>query len=85
MSAEYGQTYNDKFQYKVRRLEDTFVTTIHDGYIVHVFDITGASGDCSYDQEAVEVKVTREGDIKILNHSSVFHVPASRGQICVPP
>lgn len=79
--AQYGQTRNNNYVYDVQKLEDTYVETIADGYIVHVFYTPGI-GCGPFETEAVEVKVTRDGQIEEINRIPVYRDPAN-DMLCV--
>jgi hypothetical protein len=81
--VEYGLTYHDTFKYSVPKVEDSFVSTVDDGFLVHVFDIP-EYGCSPYDLEAVEVKVTRDGQTIIINRSPVYHNPSGGGMCPIP-
>lgn len=74
--AEYGQTRKNNYVYEVQKLEDTYVETIADGYIVHVFYTPGI-GCGPFKTEAVAVKVTHDGQIEEINRTPVYRDPAN--------
>jgi hypothetical protein len=75
-SAQYGQTKNSKYVYSVSEVEDTFVETIADGYLVHLF-YTPSVGCGPFNTEAVEVKVTFDGYIQEMNRYPIYRDPSN--------
>jgi len=80
-SAEYGQSVNSKYVYSVSEVEDTFVETIADGYLVHLF-YTPSAGCGPFNTEAVEVKVTFDGYLQEMNRYPIYRDP-SNDNLCV--
>ena len=72
--ASYGMTYNPKYKYEVLSLEDTFVETVADGYIVHAFDYQffGCGPHYYY---AVAVKVTFDGQVDAIEWTKIYRDP----------
>jgi len=75
--AKYGQTKNKDYIYSVQVIEDTFVETIADGYIVHVFD---TNSSCEpFQTWLVSIKVTFDGQLTILNRSIIYNDSSQSG------
>jgi hypothetical protein len=71
--AYYGQAKNNDYIYSVEVLEDTYVETIADGYIVHVFDTYSTCE--KFETKSVDVNVTRDGHLTELNRTLVYTDP----------
>ena len=78
-TANYNQTKLSDYVFTVEELEDTYVETITDGYIVHVF-YTPPFGCGVFETSAVEVKVTYDGQIEEVERHPVYH---TKDSICV--
>jgi len=78
VSARYGLTYEQKYEYEVSSLEDTYVETVPDGYIVHAFDyqIFGCGPHYYY---AIPVKVTFDGQVEPLEWTEIYRNPEEDG------
>jgi len=74
----YDLKFNLKYRYEVRTLEDTYVETTGEGYIVHAFDYQffGCGPHYYY---AVTLSVTSDGRVTELNRTPVFRDPATDG------
>lgn len=72
--ASYGLKYDPKYKYEVSSLEDTYVETVTDGYIVHAFNYQfyGCGPHYYY---AVDVKVTFDGWVEPLEWTQVYRDP----------
>jgi len=72
--ASYGMAYDPKFKYKVSSLEDTYVESVADGYIVHAFDYQffGCGPHYYY---AVDVMVTFDGQVEPLEWIKIYRDP----------
>jgi hypothetical protein len=75
--AYYGQTKKKDYEYFVQTLEDTFVETVVDGYIVHVFNTYSVCA--AYETKSVQVKVTYDGYLTELNKTLVYRDPTQIG------
>jgi hypothetical protein len=73
--VSYGQTKQSYYIYNVKVLEDTFVETLADGYLVHVFDYDGLGCGPKYTY-SVEAKVTYDGNIKEVSRNPVYRDPS---------
>jgi hypothetical protein len=71
--AQYNQTKQHDVVYSVSKLEDTFVETILDGYIVHAF-FTAPFGCAPFETESAEVKITHDGKIAKVNYLPVYRL-----------
>lgn len=80
-SVQYGQTRKDNFVYYVQKIEDTYVETDSKGYIVHLFE-TRTIGCGPFDTNAVEVKVSRDGQVEEVSRFPVYRDPSEDG-LCV--
>ncbi len=81
LSAYYGIQYDPAYEYEVDSIEDTYVTSETDGYLVHLF----------YDQvfgcgphwiSEVDVYVSIEGNIEERNSQALFRDP-NLDELCV--
>ncbi len=77
--ANYNQAQLNDFIYTVQELEDSYVETTTDGYIVHVF-YTPPFGCGVFETSAVKVKVSYEGHIEEIDRYPVYH---TKDTICV--
>ena len=73
--ASYGQTKRDDYVYSVKELEDTFVETDAIGYLVHVF-YTRTFGCGPFETNAVEIKVTYNGNVEEISRHPVYRDPS---------
>jgi hypothetical protein len=71
-SASYGQTKHKEYEYYVKLLEDTFVESLTDGYLVHVFKNSGRFCGEDRDTYAVVVKVTYDGNVEEVSRNPVY-------------
>lgn len=78
-TAKFNQTKSSEYIYTVRELEDTYVETIADGYIVHVF-YAPPFGCGVFETSAVDVKVTHDGKIEEIARHPVYH---TKDSICI--
>ncbi len=76
--ARYDMQFNIRYRYEVKSLEDTFVETTGDGYIVHVFDYQffGCGPHYYY---AVELMVTPDGRVQENSRIKIYRDPALDG------
>jgi len=74
----YDLKFNLKYRYEVRILEETYVETIGDGYIVHVFDYQffGCGPHYYY---AVDLNVTPDGRVGEISRTPIFRDPRLDG------
>jgi hypothetical protein len=81
LGVRYGLTTQADLRYFVKRLEDTNVQQIPQGYQVHLFDykVCGCGPHPTY---AVEVLVTSDGQVRELSREKIFEDPAE-DQLCV--
>ncbi len=79
--AGYGQTRRGDYVYSVKEMEDTFVETTTDGYLVHVFS-TPAFGCGPFETNAVQIKVTYDGNVEEVSRHPVYRDP-SEDNMCV--
>jgi hypothetical protein len=79
--ASYGQTKRSDYIYSAKELEDTFVESVTGGYLVHVF-YTPTQGCGPFVTRAVEIKVTYEGLVEVVNYFPVYRDP-SEDEICI--
>jgi hypothetical protein len=75
--AYYGQAKNKDYEYFTQTLEDTFVETVVDGYIVHVFNTYSVCD--AYETKSVQIKVTYDGHLTELNKTLVYRDPTRIG------
>jgi hypothetical protein len=78
-TAKYNQTESSKHVYMVQELEDTYIETTTDGYIVHVF-YAPLFGCGVFETSAVGVKVTHDGQIEEITRHIIYQTKES---ICV--
>jgi hypothetical protein len=78
-TAKYDQTKLSEYVYTVRELEDTYVETTTDGYVVHVF-YAPPFGCSVFETSAVDIKVTRDGQMEEIARHPVYH---TKDTICV--
>jgi hypothetical protein len=76
--AQYDMQFNIRYRYEVKSLEDTFVETTGDGYIVHVFDYQffGCGPHYYY---AVEIMVTPDGRVQENSRTKIYRDPLFDG------
>jgi len=74
----YDLKFNLKYRYEVRILEETYVETTGDGYIVHVFDYQffGCGPHYYY---AVDLNVTPDGRVGEISRTPIFRDPRLDG------
>ena len=77
----YGLTYNANYIYEVKTMEDTYVESVDDDYIVHLFDyeLFGCGPHYTY---AVAVLVTSDGNVYEISREPVYRDP-SEDDLCV--
>ena len=75
--AYYEQTKNKDYEYFAQTLEDTFVETVVDGYIVHVFNTYSVCD--AYETRSIQIKVTHDGYLTELNNTLVYRDPTRYG------
>lgn len=73
--AEYGQTQKSQYVYYAQELEDTYVETVENGYLVHLF-YTPVIGCGPFETVAIEEQVTRDGQVEEINRIPVYRDPA---------
>ena len=75
LSVRYDLEYDRKYKYVVDVIEDTHIEEIAGGYLVHLFSYNelgcGPHPTC-----AVDVQVTTQGAVKIVNSEAIFRDPA---------
>ena len=74
LSAYYGIQYDPAYKYEVDRIEDTYVTTDTDGYLVHLF-YDQAFGCGPHWISEVDVHVSVEGNIEERSSRQLFRNP----------
>jgi hypothetical protein len=81
LGVRYGLTSQPDLRYFVNQLEDTHVETVPQGYQVRLFDykLCGCGPHPTY---AVDVLVTRDGQIRELNREKIYEDPAE-DKLCV--
>lgn len=73
--AEYGLTYNPDYVYYVQELEETYVETLANEYMVHLFHISRIS--CGpFDTVTIDVRVTRDGQMEEVNLTRIYRDPS---------
>jgi hypothetical protein len=80
-SAAYGMEYDSSMKYEVDTLEDTYVTSESDGYILHLY-FHQFYGCGPHWTSAVDVHVSFEGVIKEVGQTQVFRDP-TLDELCV--
>lgn len=80
-SAAYGMEYDPSMKYEVRTLEDTYITSESDGYILHLY-YSQFYGCGPHWTSAVDVQVSFEGVIKEVGQTQVFRDP-NLDEVCV--
>jgi hypothetical protein len=75
--AKYGQRKNHRLVYSVGEFEDTYVKAVPDGYIVQLF-YTPLFGCPPFVTEAVEINVTYDGSITVMDRFPLYHDEASK-------
>ena len=80
-SASYGMEYDPTMEYEVRTLEDTYVTSESDGYILHLY-FHQFYGCGPHWTSAVDVHISFEGVIKEIGQTQVFRDP-TLDELCV--
>lgn len=78
-TAKYDQAESSEYVYTAKELEDTYVETTTDGYIVHVF-YAPPFGCGVFETSAVDVNVSRDGKIEEIARYPVYH---TKDSICV--
>jgi hypothetical protein len=78
-TAKYNQAKSSKYVYTVQELEETYVETTTDGYAVHVF-YAPPFGCGAFETNAVDIKVTYDGQIEEVARHPVYH---TKDSICV--
>jgi hypothetical protein len=71
--AQYDQTKRSDVIYWVLKLEDTYVDSTEDGYIVHVF-FTNPYGCAMFSTDVVDVKVTHDGNLEVINQHTTYYL-----------
>ena len=74
LSAAYGIQYDPAYAYEVDTIEDTYVTSDADGYLVHLFH-DQAFGCGPHWTSEVDVHVSFEGSIQERNVRQIFRDP----------
>ena len=74
LSAAYGLQYDPAYAYEVDTIEDTYVTSDADGYLVHLFH-DQAFGCGPHWTSEVDVHVSVEGIIQERNVRQIFRDP----------
>jgi hypothetical protein len=74
----YNQVFNIRYRYEVRTLDDTYVESTDDGYIVHVFDYQfyGCGPHYYY---AVDLNVTSDGRVDEISRTKIYRNPMLDG------
>lgn len=74
----YDQDLSSEYRYEVRTLEDTYVETKPEGYLVHVFDYQffGCGPHYYY---AVELLVTADGLVEEIRRQAIYRDPLLDG------
>lgn len=70
--AEYSIDPNANVKYLVDVIEETYVEETPAGYVVHLFDSDRRMGCVTDTIYAVDVLVTPEGEIEVINREAVF-------------
>ncbi len=80
-SAHYGLEAQRSFRYFVDRIEDTRVTPLQDGFLVHLFDyrLCGCGPHPTY---SVEIHVKNSGDWQETNRVRIYEDP-EQDDLCV--
>ena len=75
---QYDLKFDIRYRYEVETLEDTFVETTGDGYIVHAFDYQffGCGPHYYY---AVELMVTPDGRVQEKSRTKIYRDPLKDG------
>ena len=76
--AQYGLKKDANLSYTVRKLEDTYVKSLSDGYLVQVFH-RKIFGCGPFYTEAVELQVSYNEHVTELRRFPVYHDPAYDG------
>ena len=81
LSAYYNLGRDSELQYFVDTIEDTYVETTTDGYLVHLFyyKVFGCGPHFTY---AADVKVTTQGYVEEVNRKKIYKDPLEDG-LCV--
>jgi hypothetical protein len=81
LSAYYGIEFNPEYEYFVDKLEDTYVESSSDGYVVHLYNYQfyGCGPHLTY---AIDLLVTDQGMIEEINREAVYKDP-SEDTLCV--
>ena len=74
LSASYGSQYNPAYEYEVDTIEDTYVTSDSDGYLVHLFH-DQAFGCGPHWISEVDVHVSVEGKVEEVASKPIFRDP----------
>ena len=74
----YNLEYSLKYRYEVRTLEESYVETTSDGYIVHAFDYQffGCGPHYYY---AVDLNVTPDGRVDEISRTKIYRAPGLDG------
>jgi hypothetical protein len=78
--ALYGQQRKENYVYEVKKLEDTYVESLQDEYLVHLF-YTPTFGCGPLMTHAVTVRVTRDGHVEEAGRYPVYRDP-SLDEVC---
>jgi hypothetical protein len=72
--AQYDLKFDIRYRYEAKTLEDTFVETTGDGYIVHAFDYQffGCGPHYYY---AVDLMVTPDGKVQEISRNEIYRDP----------
>lgn len=81
LAAYYGLKANSKYRYFVDEIEDTYVKTTTDGYLVHLFHYK-VFGCGPHITSIVDIRVTAQGLVEEVRKESVYKNP-SEDDVCV--
>jgi hypothetical protein len=81
LSASYGSQYNPAYEYEVDTIEDTYVTSDSDGYLVHLFH-DQAFGCGPHWISEVDVHVSVEGKVEEVASKPIFRDP-NLDDVCI--
>jgi hypothetical protein len=81
VSAFYGIEFNPEYEYFVDKIEDTYVESSSDGYVVHLYNYQfyGCGPHLTY---ALDLLVTDQGMIEEIHREAVYKDP-SEDTLCV--
>lgn len=77
LGARFDIDPNANVEYLVKEIEETHVSETPDGYLVRLFDWSHKMGCDTHTFYAVDVLVTREGDVREVAREAIY-----KGQVC---